>query len=426
MGIDYVRLNGNLESVYEALLPDGVKGTNDIRGYFAAKVARHEDERREHSRTSHRVYSYASMTSVAGSALGIGLIAAGPVTAPLGVGIALAVPAAAIARMIVEKISTWMRDGEYTQAKNMLYSRATDDVVRAYQNDKQGGFLGRLYSTVIDRVRGHEKMAEKLVDQIDRLQVGALERFGAVTRIVRAHVTPEFADFLQRAPLDIQSNGATLMSRLKGVVNPEILLDEQRVSQDRSPLAIFSPESHPGVMQSQAQGAALIGDVVRRVVQDRAADAPTVTVAPAVTYGWVTAPQEDEGFLKSMGIELGEYNERTEQYLVRMDAQARESFEEVAFNYPASLQTLPAGVVNPSTHVGNVPFSSMSRETLSAYRMSLQFEQGRAEGDKAATIGSALVSADEENQMRVAEARRAIASARPADGARDQPLGLDI
>lgn len=420
MAIDYLRLQGDLNALYADMMPPMAREGDGIYHYLADKVKQYESSRRDRLDASEKVVAGSLLTSVSGSALGIGLIAAGTVggvaTVPLGIGVALAVPAVAMARIVIEKAGAWASDNHHERIKSVLW-RSADDLC-SYWNKQQGGFLSRLYSAVTDRVHGHERRAEKMLDQVDRLRVPAAERSAAVARILRAHATPEFVDYVQRTALNPHNASARLMSRVKNVVDIDVLFAENAHVAARSPFAAMSATA-PGMTGTFA--AATVASLVR---QATGAPSVAVPVTAEASYGWLTAVVDDGDFLKSLGIELGEYNDRTGQYLVKLDAPALKAFKEYAEVYPASLSTLPGGTVDPNSHVRSVPFSDMSRETLNAYRLSLQFETSRTEShtpENTSALIAALAAANEENQLRVVAARRQMSVVRS-----EQSASLDL
>ncbi|MCA8197324.1 hypothetical protein [Burkholderia vietnamiensis] len=420
MAIDYLRLQGDLNALYADMMPPMAREGDGIYHYLADKVKQYESARRDRLEASEKVVAGSLLTSVSGSALGIGLIAAGTVggvaTVPLGIGVALAVPAVAMARIVIEKAGAWASDNHHERTKSVLW-RSADDL-RSYWNKQQGGFFSRLYSAVTDRVHGHERRAEKMLDQVDRLRVPAAERSAAVARILRAHATPDFVEYVQRTALNPHNASARLMSRVKNLVDIDVLFAENAHVPARSPFAAMSATA-PGMTGTVA--AATVSNLVRQ-----ATGAPSVALPDTgeASYGWLTAAMDDGDFLKSLGIELGEYNNRTGQYLVKLDATALKAFTEYEEVYPASLSTLPAGTTDPHSHVRSVPFSDMSRETLHAYRLSLQFEASRSEShtpENASALIAALAAANEESQLRVVAARRQMSAVRS-----EQSASLDL
>jgi hypothetical protein len=418
MAIDYQRLDSKLGELYSQMMP--AYTSESAYAHFRAKVDAYRETRHERYEAARRASTIEAIAGGLGATVGMwgigaaatGLVAVSiaPVVGAAGAAIAFAVPTATIASMLVRKLAGAREEAEINRARSLLH-RSADVVMRAWNKEVEGGFLGRLYGTVMDRMHGYESRVEKISQQIDRLNVRDFERSEAITRIVRAQMAPDpgLLDYVKRAALDPYSGAAGMLRRVRDQVDLDAVAEQ--VAPASRPA--FSVLTQVGVTTGMAAtfAAQKIASAVRDVLPQHAAAAAAApqSTQPALAYGWISAQADDREFLRSIGIEVGAYNEGTSQFMAKMSAQVRGEFTTLyGDSFPAALHELPAGVTDATTHVATVPFDSMTRETLNAYRMSLQFEAAQAGGDAVKVIEVALGRANEEHRSRVNEARRAM------------------
>ena len=417
MAIDYRLLDNDLKSIFERLKPRELNlDAEGVRGYYATKVKLFNDSRLNRQQSTEKFRHGALVTAAFGSVAGIGLIAAGPATVVAGATLGLAVPAAAAAAAIVHQFGKWRMEADFGRKKDLL-QRSAQAVLREYQRDRQGGFFSRLYANVTDAIGGYERRAAKMVDLIDRMRVPTLEQSSAVASILRAYVSPGFADYMHRSSLDPNSYAARLMERVSRHLDGSKAFDKFQQQEGPTTLAVLRSATQPGLnsaanrlpAEALLRAAAAPDEPVAKPEPIAAVIdiAPKLVSAP-VSYGWVTAAADDAVFLRSLGIELGEYNDRAGQFLVKLDASAKEELAAFEFAYPATLHTLPGGLTDAVSNVAVAPLSSFDTDALRAYRASLQFEAAKQGGEPAAAIREAQALVDKENQQRVAAAREQI------------------
>ena len=129
----------------------------------------------------------------------------------------------------------------------------------------------------------------------------------------------------------------------------------------------------------------------------------------AVFYGQVHASKFEQGFLTSLGVEVGEFHQTDTSdgfFDVKVSAQALAEMEPFSDSFKWDLQRLPYSVRKPDSQVARIAGPQMSADELYAYMKSLRFDQWslsrqRRQDEAIQKTGDRLERAEQEVNRRV-------------------------
>lgn len=219
MAIDYIKLEENLSTIINRLLPGHIKSDSaGLYQHFEAKRDRAWEKLMSIRQENQASFNRAAALGTAGALAGVGLVVvAGPATIPIGAAVSLLSAGYFAARGITNKLRDVVAERGLEKQQDLLDHAAHEEL--AVDDGRKAGLLTRIYRRVADTLKGYEAKAAHINARLDSLEGAGAADLPAVKRILAEEVSPGFADYLRRNVVDTRSRAANLMSTLTAMAD---------------------------------------------------------------------------------------------------------------------------------------------------------------------------------------------------------------